>query len=107
MAETGKNFTRRKFILVSSAAAASPLLSNITGLPAWADAAETKKTFTKGQKIYYIQNLCVGCQTCRTLCPAKAIRYGDCRNEIDQKKCMHCGTCYRECPVCAISESEI
>jgi Fe-S-cluster-containing hydrogenase component 2 len=37
-------------------------------------------------------------------CPAKAINFGDDRNEIDQSKCIHCGTCYRECPVSVISE---
>jgi Fe-S-cluster-containing hydrogenase component 2 len=44
---------------------------------------------------------------CRMFCPGKAIRFGDCQNEIDQKKCLHCGTCYKECPICAVSETEL
>jgi ferredoxin len=61
----------------------------------------------KGTKIYYINDGCVGCQACRTFCPAQAIRFGNCRNEIDQKKCIHCGTCYRECNISVISETII
>jgi formate hydrogenlyase subunit 6/NADH:ubiquinone oxidoreductase subunit I len=93
-------------MLASSAAIASPLLLDLTGTVSVVKGAETKAA-TKGQKLYYIQTLCIGCQVCRTFCPAKAIRYGDSRNEIDQKKCIHCGTCYKECPVCAISETQI
>jgi len=105
MSETSSNLSRRKFMLVSSAAIASPLLLNLSGMVPDARGAEAKGT-AKG-KIYYINRTCIGCQVCRTFCPAKAIRFGDCRNEINQKKCMHCGTCYRECPISAISETEI
>jgi len=107
---TSRNLSRRKFMITGAAAIASPLLLNAAGSIA---AGKTDKTNTagtgiaKGTKIYYINDGCVGCQTCRTFCPAQAIRFGNCRNEIDQKKCLHCGTCYRECPLSIISETEI
>lgn len=110
MASQCQNLTRRKFMMVSSAAIASPLLLNAAGSMAAAKTAETKTTEQKAAttgKIYFINRTCIGCQVCRMFCPGKAIRFGDCQNEIDQKKCLHCGTCYRECPICAISETEL
>jgi ferredoxin len=109
MTSESLGLTRRKFMMVGSAAIASPLLLNVAGSMAASKTAETKTTETgiaaKGTKIYYINEGCVGCQACRTFCPAQAIRFGNCRNEIDQKKCIHCGTCYRECNISVISET--
>jgi Fe-S-cluster-containing hydrogenase component 2 len=110
MKEKDLNLTRRKFMLVSSAAIASPILLDVASLMAAAKAAEPKATETKaakGTKIYFIGHGCIGCQACRTFCPAKAIHFGDTGNEIDQKKCMHCGTCYRECPISVVTETTI
>ncbi len=113
--------TRRKFVLATTAAAATPLLADL----AVARAAETKPAahgsrptqpscaavavpkLDKGTSLYFIGRGCVGCQTCRTLCPVKAIRLGDTGNEIDQSKCIHCGTCYDECPTCVITETTV
>ncbi len=91
--------TRRKFMIVSSAVGATPLFLNQASLAG----GETK---TRQGKLYYITQRCMGCQVCRTFCPAKAVNFGDRQNEIDQEQCIHCGTCYRECPVSAISESD-
>ena len=117
MTEKSSNLTRRKFMMLSSAAIASPMLLNAAGAMAAAKTAETKTAATidakvtvtnasKGMKIYFIGRGCVGCQACRTFCPAQAIHLGDTGNEIDQKKCLHCGTCYKECPICVVSETE-
>ena len=105
MAVESQKLTRRKFMLVSSTAIATPLLLKLADTVPDAQGAETKGAATG--KIYFINHTCIGCQVCRTFCPGKAIRFGDCQNEIDQKKCLHCGTCYRECPICAISETEL
>jgi ferredoxin len=105
-----QNLTRRKFMMISSAAIASPLLLNGASSMGAAKAAETRTAGTsaaKGTRIYFINHGCIGCQACRTFCPAKAIHFGDTGNEIDQKKCIHCGTCYRECPISVVSETEI
>ena len=110
MTEISSKLTRRKFMLISSAAIASPLLLDAASsmlATKTAEAKTTKTKFNKGTKVYFINRTCIGCQVCRMFCPAKAIRFGDCQNEIDQKKCIHCGTCYKECPICAISETEL
>ena len=98
MTSENSNLSRRKFMLVSSAAIASPLFLNLAGSVPEAKGAK------KG-KIYYINRECIGCQVCRLFCPENAIIFGDGRNAIDQEKCIHCGTCYRECPICVISET--
>jgi uncharacterized Fe-S center protein len=103
MTESSSKLTRRRFLLAGSAAVAAPLVLNGAGFIGNAAAAEGK--IAKGTKIYFITKGCVGCQTCRTFCPAKAIHFGDTGNEIDQSKCKHCGTCYRECPISVITET--
>jgi ferredoxin len=115
MTEKGSKLTRRKFMLVSSAAIATPMLLDVAGSMAAGKTAEPKAaeskaaapTTAKTGKIYFIGHGCIGCQACRTFCPAKAIHFGDTGNEIDQKKCMHCGTCYRECPISVVTETSL
>lgn len=98
MSEKDLNLTRRKFMMVSSAAVTAPLLLNLPGMVPEANGAISGN-------IYYVTRDCVGCQTCRLFCPEDAIRFGDCRMEIEQDKCIHCGTCYEECPASAVSET--
>ena len=86
-------------------AIASPLFLGAAGSVVGAKPAEAK--MKKGTNIYFIGHECIGCQTCRALCPAKAVHFGDTGNEIDQNKCIHCGTCYRECPISVVTETEI
>lgn len=104
MAKEGSNLSRREFMVAGSVAIAGTLAMEIAVSGPSAEAAAIKSTATGDQKTYYIGHDCMGCQVCRFKCPAKAINYGDDRNEIDQSKCQHCGTCYRECPVSVISE---
>jgi ferredoxin len=111
MSEKTLKVTRRKFMAVGSALAATPLLAELAVVKA--AAAENKpfatkaapSTLAKGTRVYFIGRGCIGCQTCRTLCPVKAIHLGDGANEIDQNACIHCGTCYEECPTCVITET--
>jgi ferredoxin len=104
MAKAGSKLTRRTFVIAGSAAAATPLLVDLAASRAEAATAETAPKIPKGMKVYYINDGCIGCQVCRTYCPTKAIRFGNCKNEIDQSKCIHCGTCYRMCHISVISE---
>lgn len=103
MTKNDSGISRRKFILVSSAAVAAPLVLNATGPASTAEATAIGTTATGDEKTYYIGHGCMGCQVCRMKCPAGAIHYGDDRNEIDQSACEHCGTCYDECPVSVIT----
>jgi ferredoxin len=105
MSDGNHNLSRRKFMAVSSAAIATPLLLNLVESVPELGAAEKKSA--KKDKIYYITNKCVGCHTCKVFCPVKAIFYGERKMEIDQDKCIQCGTCYNECPVSVISEIKL
>jgi ferredoxin len=104
MSETSGNLSRRKFMVVSSAAIATPLLLNLTKPEGEAKAAAK---IAQKSKIYYITNKCVGCHACKVFCPQKAIFYGERKMEIDQEKCVQCGTCYNECPISVISEVKL
>ena len=103
MSETDSKLSRRNFLLAGSAMAASPLLAELVAVSANAASADSDAAITKGTDVYYIMDQCVGCQVCRVNCPAEAIRFGNCRNEIVQSKCIHCGTCYDLCHVSNIS----
>jgi ferredoxin len=94
MSETTLDLSRRRFMLVSSAAIASPFLMDMAGLVPDAKAEEKKLT-------YFINNSCIGCHFCFYECPASAIHWGDDKYEIDQKKCIQCGTCEKVCNISA------
>ena len=92
-----------------SAVAATPLLAEFAVTRANAAPADNAAAaaIAKGTKVYYINDQCIGCQVCRANCPAEAIRYGNCRNEIVQSKCVHCGVCFDACHVSNISETVV
>jgi ferredoxin len=94
MSETN-NLSRRKFMLVSSAALAAPFVMDMAGLVPEARGAENKIV------IYSINSNCIGCHFCFYSCPASAIHWGDDKYEIDQKKCIKCGTCEKVCNISA------
>ena len=104
MSENCQNFSRRKFMVMGSAAIASPLLLNLIDPVEQAKAAAK---VAKKDKIFYITNKCIGCHACKIFCPQKAIYYGERKMEIDQDKCVQCGTCYNECPISVIAEIKL
>jgi uncharacterized Fe-S center protein len=91
---TESNLTRRKFMLVSSAAVGAPFVMKMTGTVPRAEAAEKE---AEKQYTYTIGPGCLGCHYCFNECPGKAIQWGNDTYVIDQKKCLHCGTCYKVC----------
>jgi len=95
MTESNFNLTRRKFMVLGSAAAAAPFLMKMGGMVP--DAWGAEKEAGKQQYTYTIGPGCLGCHYCFNECPAKAIQWGDDTYVIDQKKCIHCGTCYKVC----------
>ena len=52
---------------------------------------------------YVIDENCVACGTCQSVCPVDAIYEGDIF-EIDPEVCIDCGTCEESCPNDAIFE---
>lgn len=52
---------------------------------------------------YKINNECVKCGACASVCPVGAISEGDSQYIIDPDLCIDCGACAEVCPVGAIS----
>lgn len=48
-------------------------------------------------------NRCIGCQGCRSVCPAGCISKTVPR-VIDESSCLQCGSCFRICPVKAVKK---
>lgn len=94
MDEKESGLSRRKFMIMGSAAIAAPFILNAAGLVSEAKGAEKQITYT-------IAPTCIGCHYCFYECPAGAISWGDDKYEIDQKKCLHCGTCAKVCNISA------
>ena len=53
------------------------------------------------EKGFFITDSCVGCGTCKSICPQRCIEEGA-PFSIRQNNCLHCGNCYENCPVKAI-----
>lgn len=52
---------------------------------------------------YVINDNCVACGTCQSVCPTGAISEGDIYS-IDPDVCISCGSCAEACPNEAITE---
>jgi len=89
--------SRRKFMIVSSAAIAAPFILNAAGSVFASGKTEKKVT-------YLIGPTCICCHHCFYNCPQKAIHWGTDKYEIDQTKCVQCGTCYETCNISAVSK---
>ncbi|MDO9510208.1 MAG: [Fe-Fe] hydrogenase large subunit C-terminal domain-containing protein [Bacteroidales bacterium] len=49
-----------------------------------------------------LENICIGCTHCMTVCPTEAIRVKNGTAHIIDNRCVDCGKCFRHCPVKAI-----
>lgn len=49
-----------------------------------------------------VDELCMGCTHCMTVCPTQAIRVRDGKAIIIDERCVDCGNCCKVCPVSAI-----
>ncbi len=57
------------------------------------------------KKGFVITDSCIGCGTCKELCPQGAVDEGT-PYAIRQQNCLHCGLCLENCPVEAIVRRE-
>ena len=48
---------------------------------------------------YAINDECMGCGACASVCPSEAISEGESKYVIDAEKCIDCGVCAGACPV--------
>jgi heterodisulfide reductase subunit A-like polyferredoxin len=87
----------------------APKFANETIAQARAAAARAASILTRkrmpvgGQVSWVDSDKCVGCMTCRAICPYMAPRVGpDNKAEIQPAVCMGCGICAAECPALAI-----
>ncbi len=51
---------------------------------------------------YFINDSCIGCQTCSTVCPQICIDFSKVPAVINQSNCLHCGNCQSACPARAV-----
>lgn len=51
---------------------------------------------------YFVNDNCIGCGKCLTVCPQKCIDITIKPVRINQNNCLHCGNCFRDCPVNAV-----
>jgi len=49
-----------------------------------------------------LDEVCIGCTHCMSVCPTQAIRVRDGKARIIDNRCIDCGECYKACPVSAI-----
>ena len=55
-------------------------------------------------EIHWIENRCIGCETCRDVCPEQALTRSDAGIRIEREDCSGCGICAQECPAAAIEQ---
>ena len=59
------------------------------------------KTVQK-QTGYFINNTCIGCGKCQSVCPQRCIDISMTPAVISQSHCLHCGRCKEVCPAGAV-----
>lgn len=52
---------------------------------------------------YFINNSCIGCGKCQSVCPQNCIVKGK-PYFVEQEHCLHCGNCLNVCPVGAVEK---
>lgn len=59
---------------------------------------------SKKTEMFYINDDCINCNKCISVCPQKCIIYKNSQMRIMQNHCLHCGNCYNICPVKAVEK---
>ena len=58
---------------------------------------------TAKPKGFIVGDGCIGCETCVSVCPQRAVSMDNGVAYIRQQNCLHCGNCFENCPADAIS----
>ena len=53
-----------------------------------------------------VNDSCIKCRACVSVCPVDAFHEGDSQMVIDPDTCIECGDCISECPQGAISTED-
>ena len=53
-------------------------------------------------QLHWMENQCIGCKTCLSICPEGALAFTEKGNRIDRNRCTGCGLCAQECPAAAL-----
>ena len=53
-------------------------------------------------QLHWLETRCIGCRSCLTVCPEKALFAGSDKIIIDRSRCNGCGVCAEECPSTAL-----
>lgn len=53
-------------------------------------------------QVHWIENRCIGCNSCRDICLNGAHIFAEQGISIDRDKCRYCGACVEECPSTAL-----
>ncbi len=53
-------------------------------------------------QVHWLENRCIGCQTCIQTCPVRAIDWTEAGPLIDRARCDGCGLCAEACPANAM-----
>jgi len=100
---TGKIFDIKRFALHDGRGIRSTLF--LKGCPLNCPWCQNPEGRDSSINLHYFSSKCIGCGTCESVCPKKAIKYhGQFPHvHIDKTLCDNCGICVENCPAQALS----
>lgn len=58
----------------------------------------------KAEGYYIATDECIGCRSCKKVCPQGCIDFSSVSAKIMQENCLHCGNCMNACPAGAVKK---
>ncbi len=75
----------------------------LKGCPLHCPWCANPETWSTEPMLMHMENKCVKCRVCESVCPVKAITFKDQKFQIDRKRCDSCGICIENCLNSALS----